>query len=269
MEGTKSTSTPLAALSNIPGVLLHAGVPLDRRYRIARRLASQGRVALPNQFDLPTRELADYLRFERESVEEGQRLALARRHPDIAGALEIYRDASRTRALWVEALVLAREPLKAIAVAAALTEEVVERYRSFFFSFGGRINDQIYVLDAAIRPEFERSADRAAATLRALTMLVAYRGGRAALDALPWIGRLSAGELCVEPSRLAQELAVLPDLQALMQDFFAAPRDLPVDPQRREAWLASLLTKLDASFVAKKPPGRSPVALPRVPGQPR
>jgi hypothetical protein len=245
MDGA-APHTPLAAAS---GSFFDGDDAPDRRYRVASRLAREGRVPLPTQFDAPTRELTAYLLVEMACATDRERLDLAARHPAVAGALALRRAAARTLAERIEALILARQSVSAISRDTRLAPAVVERYRAYFFSLGDRINDVGYVLDRVVGPITWAPSDRAAARRR-VTRLVAYRCGRAALDALPWTGRVPSGERWVRADDLVSDLAFEDQILALVSS--AAPPGT-MDPRRLESLLAALTKKISSGPLADTP----------------
>jgi hypothetical protein len=243
MDGATPHS-PLAAASGF-----HFDGAPDRRYRVASRLAREGRVPLPTQHDAPTRELTAYLTAEMACSDERSRLALAKRYPDVAGAVALRRDSSRTVAERIEALMLAREPVSAISRDTGVAPAVVERYRAYFFSLGGRINDVGYVLNRIVGPMTRAPFDGAAAR-RWLARLVAYCCGRATLDALPWTGRAPSGELWIRLDDLVSNMAFESELVALASSA-ASPGTM--DPRQLAALLATLQKKISAGPLADTP----------------
>ena len=105
------------------------------RYQIAQQAVANGQLLFASQADGLTRTLARFLRRERLCENLGQRRRLAKRHADLAAAVEMFRDPARGPAFQLEIQTLARENSEAVANALCISESIVIIYRKCFFDF--------------------------------------------------------------------------------------------------------------------------------------
>jgi hypothetical protein len=222
-----------------------------RRYETAARAARLGRALLPEDGDGRTWRLANYLARERACRTASERQELAARCPVIAMVLALHREPHRVKASWLEALLLARESTQRVARDCGLSLPVVKAYRACFLSLGDRLDDQQYVLERVIRPEFTRG-DAASASRRGARKFIGYFCGRAALDVLIGAGATQPLQLWQSLPELIRKLVLSRDVVAVAE-LFTSRVGVPEDPAELTSWLALLSERIEAAAPSHSP----------------
>jgi hypothetical protein len=155
--------------------------PVDWRWQRAGRLLDLGLRWSRSRDDEATRMAKQYQANLRRSRGEADRRRLARRMPDIGGAVAIH-EGEPTARMAVEARLLAGEPIEAVARRCGVTAVAVEVYGQLFFDVADRLTSTSYILFHAIGPATYRgfAGDDTGAVLR----WFAYLGGSRVLDFL-------------------------------------------------------------------------------------
>ena len=219
--------------------------PPNWRYLLAQQAAAEGRVVLPSEADETTRQLARYLRKERQCTYHTARRQLRRKNRPIATALDIHGDPSRETAVLLESLVLAREPTGAIAARCGISRAAVAWYRRCFFSVSGWLDNVHCIMQYAIRPELGRGGGRAGRHY--VMKLLSFFCGAKVLDEFLRSGHVSARQQWEKPATFLEKLAASADLRMAVA-LVESPNLTPGNhPDRLRKWLEQVIDRVRAS----------------------
>jgi len=220
---------------------------------MARQAVASGQALLATQADGLTRRLARFLRREKLCRTDGQRRRLAERYADLAAALELFREPSRSTALQLEVRILARENAETIGNALGISKMTVSRYYACFFCVEPRLNDIDYIMEFAIRPELKRGPTENRARLRYVSKLLAFFCGLDALQQLVPAGQLNCNKPWSHPLQLVRQLANGTELSQLVDISEARHPSFARDPQAFATWLDQLLKRVRESVTSPLP----------------
>jgi hypothetical protein len=186
------------------------------RYDTAAAAALNRRVLLRRREDRHTCQLNDHLSRELRCRTAAERDRVAEQAPAIAAALAIYRDVTRAVAAPLEAHLLTRRSLKAVAERTTLSLEIVTSYQTYFFSLGEHLQCAQYVRDQVIAPELITGLAPATAGRYATLKFIGYACGPAALDRLLSGKATQVGELWQQAAEAFERLQEFADLQSIV-----------------------------------------------------
>ena len=223
------------------------------RYQIAQQAVANGQLLFASQADGLTRTLARFLRRERLCENLGQRRRLAKRHADLAAAVEMFRDPARGPAFQLEIQALARENSEAVANALCISKSIVILYRMCFFDVAFQLDNIDFILEHAIRPELKRGPTEGRARLRFVSKLLAYFCGLDGLEQLIPAGQLDRTKPWCSPMRLVRRLVNVAELSQLADLSEAQYPSFARDPQRFANWSDELMKRVRESLTERIP----------------
>ena len=116
----------------------HPSRPIDWRWQLAGYLAG-GVPCVPEDWsDGWVRRARSFREDLHQCRSSNDRAALARRHPDIAGAFALASESGWGQGQEGEARLLAGQPVPVVAATVGLTPAIVDAYEALFFSFRDR-----------------------------------------------------------------------------------------------------------------------------------
>jgi hypothetical protein len=226
------------------------------RYQVARQAVTSGQALLVTQADGLTRRMARFLRREKLCGTIGRRRRLVEQFTDLAAALELFREPSRSTAFQLEVRMLARENAETIGNALGIPKATVSHYYACFFCVQPQLDDADFILEYAIRPELKRGPTEACARLRFVSKLFAYSCGLDALQQLVPTGQLNRNKPWCHPLQLVRQLANGTELSQLVDISEARYPSFARDPQAFANWLDQMMKRVRESL--KKPLPESP-----------
>jgi len=223
------------------------------RYEMARQAVVSGQALFSSQADGLTRRMARFLRREKLCGTIGRRRRLVEQFADLAVALELFREPSRSTAFQLEVRLLARENAETIGNALGISKKTVNLYHLCVFCVEPQLDDVDYIMEYAIRPELKRGPTEDRARLRFVSKLLAFFCGLDGLHQLLPAGQLNRNKPWCSPMQLVRQLANSKELSQLVDLSESRHPSFARDPQAFAAWVDQLTKRVRESLTKPLP----------------